>query len=180
MLYSGFIVYVLNIMNSKWLLLLVAMLLLSFCFNSADGLKDIGDQATVSSDTGQQVLLVSSQGSIPSESIASNSQIFTLKNPTFAEMRAFLLKDTTSRKSFILNKYECRHFATEVDNNAQAAGWQCGFALLCYARGQHAVVAFNTTDRGLIFIEPQTDAVINVKVGGTYQGNQIMEILISW
>lgn len=180
MRYSGFIVYVLNTMNSKWLLLLTALLLLSFCFNSAGDNKDIGDQAIVSGDTEQPVLLVSSQAAVPSDSIASNNQIITLKDPTFKELRDFILRDTTSRNKYVLNVYECRHFASEVDNNAQAAGWRCGFALICYARGQHAVVAFNTTDRGLIFIEPQTDAVINVKVGGTYEGKEIIEILIAW
>ena len=95
-------------------------------------------------------------------------------------MRDFIIKDTTSRNTFVLYTYECRHFATEVNNNARAAGWQCGFALLCYARGQHAVVAFNTVDRGLIFIEPQTDAAIDVEVGGKYQGMEIKEILIAW
>jgi hypothetical protein len=111
---------------------------------------------------------------------SSTNNTVILKNPTFQEMRDFLLNDTTSRKTFVLYTYECRHFATEVNNNAKAAGWQCGFALLCYARGQHAVVVFNTTDRGLIFIEPQTDAAIDVTVGGTYQQQEIKEILIAW
>ena len=67
-----------------------------------------------------------------------------------------------------------------MDNNAKVAGWECGFALLCYPQGQHAVVAFNTTDRGLIFIKPQTDAAIDIKVGGYYQNQEIKEILIAW
>lgn len=112
--------------------------------------------------------------------ISSTNNTIILKNPSFQEMKEFLLKDTTSRKTYILFSYECRHFATEVNNNAKAAGWQCGLALLCYARGQHAVVVFNTVDRGLIFIEPQTDAAIDVKVGGTYQGEEVKEILIAW
>ncbi len=111
---------------------------------------------------------------------SSTNDTIILENPTFQEMKDFILKDTTSRNPFILYTYECRHFATEVNNNAKAAGWQCGFALLCYTRGQHAVVAFDTVDRGLIFIEPQTDAAINVEVGGTYQGMEIKEILIAW
>jgi hypothetical protein len=42
------------------------------------------------------------------------------------------------------------------------------------------VVAFDTTDRGMIYIEPQTDAVIQPEVGSRYQEQEIMEILISW
>ena len=59
-------------------------------------------------------------------------------------------------------------------------GWECGFVLLCYAQYQHAVIAFNTIDRSLIYIEPQTDAWVDVKVGGSYQGQIIKEILIAW
>jgi len=103
-----------------------------------------------------------------------------LENPTFDEMRTFLLDDLTSRNEFILNEYECRHFATEVNNNAEAAGIRCAFILLCYRVGQHAVVAFETTDRGLVYIEPQTDAAIHPLVGGIYQGQEIIEILICW
>jgi len=102
------------------------------------------------------------------------------KNPTFAEARDFILKDPTNRNRFVPHQYECRHFATDVDHNAEAAGLRCGFVLLGYERGQHAVVAFETTDQGLIYIEPQTDAALHPEVGGRYQGKEIKEILIAW
>ena len=156
------------------------LLLLLFCFTCTGSGEVIGLQ-TISSDVNEQpVLLDDSQDVISSENVTADNQTIILRNPTFQEMKDFILKDPTSHKTFVLYTYECRHFATEVNNNAKAAGWQCGFALLCYARGQHAVVVFNTVDRGLIFIEPQTDAAIDVKVGGTYQGMEIKEILIAW
>jgi len=114
---------------------------------------------------------------VPGESVSSE---IMLKNPTFQELKDFILRDLTSRNEFILYKYECRHFATEVDNNADAAGIRCAFVLLCFDRGQHAVVAFDTTDRGLVYIEPQTDARIHPEVGGKNQGKEIKEILIAW
>ena len=114
------------------------------------------------------------------DSVGSSSQTITLKNPTFQELRDFILTDPTSRNEFVLNQYECRHFATDVNNNADAEGLRCAFVLLCYDRGQHAVVAFDTTDRGLVYIEPQTDAAIHPEVGGKYQGKEIIEILIAW
>ncbi len=103
-----------------------------------------------------------------------------LRNPTFQEVRDFILRDPTSRNSFVLYQYECRHFATAVNNNAEALGLRCAFVLLCFDRGQHAVIAFETTDRGLVYIEPQTDAVIHPEVGGKFQGREIKEILIAW
>jgi len=117
---------------------------------------------------------------VSSDGEGSSGQDIVLKNPTFQELRDFILRDPTSRNEFVLNKYECRHFATEVCNNAEAEGLRCAFVLLCFERGQHAVVAFDTTDRGLIYIETQTDARIHPQVGGKYQGREIKEILIAW
>ena len=114
------------------------------------------------------------------ESAGSSSQSITLRTPTFQELRDFILRDPTSRNEFVLNQYECRHFATDVNNNADAKGLRCAFVLLCYDRGQHAVIAFHTVDRGLVYIEPQTDARIHPEVGGKYQGEEIKEILIAW
>ena len=117
---------------------------------------------------------------VSSENVGSSSQATALKNPTFQELRDFILKDRANRNEFVLNQYECRHFATDVNNNAEAKGLRCAFVLLCFDRGQHAVVAFDTTDRGLVYIEPQTDAAIHPEVGGKYQGKEIKEILIAW
>jgi hypothetical protein len=117
---------------------------------------------------------------ISSEGAGSTSQAIELKNPTFQELKDFILRDPTNLNKFVLNQYECRHYATEVDNNAEAEGLRCAFVLLCYDRGQHAVVAFDTTDRGLVYIEPQTDARIYPEVGGEYQEREIIEILIAW
>lgn len=116
----------------------------------------------------------------PDENIFTDNQTIIIKNPTFQQVKDFILKDTTSRNRFILNKYECRHFATDVNNNAEAAGLRCAFVLLCFNNGQHAVVGFDTVDKGMIYIEPQTDAAIQAEVGGRYQGQEITEILISW
>lgn len=111
---------------------------------------------------------------------SSTSHEMVLKDQTFQEVRDFILKDPTNRNKFVLNQYECRHFATDVNNNAEANDLRCAFVLLGYDRGQHAVVAFDTTDRGLVYIEPQTDAAIHPEVGGKYQGKEIKEILIAW
>jgi len=111
--------------------------------------------------------------------VGSSSETVVLKNPTFKELRDFILQDPTNRNKFDLNQYECRHFAAQVNNNAEAEGLRCAFVLLCFDRGQHAVVAFDTTDRGLVYIEPQTDARIHPEVGSKYQGKEIIEVLIA-
>lgn len=161
---------------------LLAILLLSL--SPAYGYdKDTTPQKAVSTEAPSAVPTWSSPVTYAESvisSVGSGSQSITLKNPTFQELKDFILKDPTNRNKFVLNQYECRHFATEVNNNAEAEGLRSAFVLLCYDRGQHAVVAFDTTDRGLVYIEPQTDAVIHPEVGDTYEGKEIKEILIAW
>ena len=167
-------------MKKKLLFPFVAMLLLSLCFTYADGNDATRYQTVRTEVTEPSALPTWSENASSAESVVSGNQTILVKNPTFQELRDFILRDPSSRNQFVLNQYECRHFATEVDNNAEAEGLRCGFVLLCFDRGQHAVVAFDTTDRGLIYIEPQTDAAIEPEVGGAYEGRKIKEILIAW
>jgi hypothetical protein len=141
----------------------------------AMGIQTIGAQVTAPVG-----LPITSENASSVKTVTSDNQEIILRNPTFQEMRDFILKDPTSRKAFVPNKYECRNFATDVNNDAEAAGLRCAFVLLCYKNGQHAVVAFDTTDRGMIYIEPQTDAAIQPKVGGKYQEQEILDILVCW
>jgi len=165
-------------MRNKFIIPLLAILLLSTWLGCAYD-SDRAPPETIATEVGQP----SAVPYISTESAAivgSSSQTIVLKNPTFEELRDFILSDPTSRNQFVLNKYECRHFATEVGNNAEAEGLRSAFVLLCFERGQHAVVAFDTTDMGLVYIEPQTDARIHPEVGGRYQAKEIIEILIAW
>lgn len=167
-------------MKKKLPFLFVGILLLFPCFTYVDSNHTIQYQTVRTEVTEPSALPTWSENASSAENIVSGNQTILVKNPTFQELRDFILRDATSRSQFVLNQYECRHFATEVDNNAEAEGLRCGFVLLCFDRGQHAVVAFDTTDSGLVYIEPQTDAAIEPKVGGKYQGNEIKEILIAW
>ena len=161
----------------KLLLLLVGILLLTPLPGDA---YDKGTPLeTISIEITESVVPTPMQSATPSE-LDSGNQATDLRNPTFQEVRDFILRDPTSRNNFVLYQYECRHFATDVNNNAEYEGLRCAFVLLCFDRGQHSVIAFETTDRGLVYIEPQTDAAIHPEVGGQYQGREIKEILIAW
>ena len=157
---------------------LSTVVLLAICFTSIGCSNTIGEGVNLG-NIGNPVAQKVEDNNSPSNT-PTDDQTITLRNPTFEEMKDFLAKDPTSEKPFVAGTFECRHFATEVDNNAQAAGWQCAFVLVCYAQGQHAAVAFDTIDRGIIFVEPQTDDIIDIAVGGTYQNQVIAEILLAW
>jgi hypothetical protein len=56
-----------------------------------------------------------------------------------------------------------------VNNNAEAKGIRCAVVDIFYPDGYgHTIVAFDTTDRGLIYIEPQFDQEVKLEVGRSY------------
>ncbi len=94
---------------------------------------------------------------------------YSLRNPTYQEMKAFIAQDTTSSKTYVKDEYVCTDFAAAVNNNAEAYGIRCAVVDIFYPDGYgHTIVAFETTDRGLIFIEPQFDREVSVVVGKSY------------
>jgi hypothetical protein len=91
-----------------------------------------------------------------------------LKDPTYREMNAFLDSDPTDGNDYYTDTYNCVNFAQDVCDNAFEAGYRCGFVYVEFTDSAHAVACFNTTDRGLIFIEPQTDKQVTLNVGEPY------------
>lgn len=171
-------------MKKKYPVLFIAILLASLFIGDA-GIANAHASTSLSVSgevSGPATSLTTAGTANVTGSLVSTNRTVTLKNPTFQELKDFVLSDPTHRHAFIPNEYECRNFATDMINDAFHKGILAGFVLICYGPGlgQHAVVAFNTTDRGLIYIEPQTNAAINIKVGGTYQGMKIDQILIAW
>ena len=96
---------------------------------------------------------------------------FVLNDPTYAEMKSFLAADNTSSKAYNEDKYICTDFTTEVNNNAEEQGIHCATVYIIYPETGHSVVAFDTTDRGMIFIEPQYDKEIKLTIGSGYSAS---------
>ena len=88
-----------------------------------------------------------------------------LRNPTYKEMREFLTRDKTDSNSFISGEYVCSDFAAQLNNNAEANGIRAAYVRIRSEKWGHAVVAFETVDRGLVFIEPQSDTGLELVVG---------------
>jgi len=104
----------------------------------------------------------------PSQEQNTSSE-FILHNPTYQEMKTFLAQDPTNNNNYIENKYVCVDFAAAVKNNAEATGIRIAMVDIFYPDGYgHTVVAFDTTDRGLIYIEPQFDQEVKLIVGRSY------------
>jgi hypothetical protein len=79
----------------------------------------------------------------------------TAINPTWDQLKSFLLTDTTDENDYLPGIRVCAEFAAELHNNAEAAGIKAAWVSIDFegdSKG-HALNAFNTTDCGLVFID---------------------------
>lgn len=79
-------------------------------------------------------------------------------NPTYAELIAFIKADFTDTDDYLeggAGGYVCADFAEDVHNNAEAAGIRAAWVSIDFGRDDegHACNAFETTDRGLVYID---------------------------
>jgi len=120
--------------------------------------------------------------------VGGDGHIITLENnpnatnPSWAELKNFLLSDDTDRLSYDFATFVCADFAERVHNNAEEAGIKAALVTIrlgpcSYYRmgGGHALNAFETTDRGLVFIDctssnqgVNADKIVIVEVGKDY------------
>jgi len=112
----------------------------------------------------------------------------TLINPSWAQLKDFLYEDDTDEMAYVYPTTVCFDFAQKLQRNAEAAGWRCAFVEVelegypdWYGYGipsstGHALNAFETTDKGLVYIDctaapgysGNADKTVDVKVGGQY------------
>ncbi len=115
----------------------------------------------------------------------------SLRDPTYREMKDFLSRDKTDLNKFRANTifwydwYNCVHFSRDFKMNATKEGIRCAYVKIYRLnkfnkKKAHALVVFNTTDKGVIFIEPQADTEMKVVIGGKYWGNSIISYRIYW
>ena len=94
-------------------------------------------------------------GDAPELVLTNNS---SAKDPTWLELRTFLQEDKTDKHLYIPGEYECGNFAKELHNNAEAAGIRAAFVGIHFTNElPHAINAFKTTDRGLVYIDVTGD-----------------------
>jgi len=123
------------------------------------------------------------------ESILPETIEPSLRNPSWKELKAFLLEDDTDKMEYVFPTTVCEDFAKKLQKSAKEAGWRCAFVsvqldgypdwanLGIPSYTGHACNAFETTDRGLIYIDCTStigshplhqDAIVDVKIGNNY------------
>jgi hypothetical protein len=104
------------------------------------------------------------------------------KNPSWNQLVSFLASDPTDKQKYVYNSFVCADFAEMLHNNAEKAGWRAAYVSIqlgpcSYLQGGgHALNAFQTTDRGLVYIDctapivpsGSADKVVDVAVGKDY------------
>lgn len=93
---------------------------------------------------------------------------YNIRDPTYTEMLAFIAADQTDQNTYNADTYNCYDFTRDVCNNAFNAGYRAGDVYIEFPNSAHAIVCFNTVDRGLIFIEPQLDDIVTLTIGEYY------------
>jgi hypothetical protein len=107
-------------------------------------------------------------------SAATFTSSATFRNPTYFEAQQFVASDKTASHPYVIGSYTCANFAADFRSNALRAGYECGIVFLYFPDNAcHALNCFNTTDKGLVFVEPQLDKFVNVTVGKTYQAEKV-------
>jgi hypothetical protein len=91
-----------------------------------------------------------------------------LRNPTHSELRDFLNADETNMNAFVSGEYVCYDFVADLVNNAEAAGIRAAYVRIRSDNWVHAIAGFETVDRGLVFIEPQSDKEVVIEIGKPY------------
>jgi hypothetical protein len=99
---------------------------------------------------------------------AVEADAFHLHNPTYEEALDFLERDRTDANEYIEGEYVCSHFAADVNNNAEKQGIRCALVDVRFPDSGHAIIAFETTDEGLVYFEPLTDDRVRPVIGKRY------------
>jgi len=94
---------------------------------------------------------------------------YSIGDPNYAEAIHFVATNQVDKNRYVEDIYTCVNFAADFINAAFSVGYRCGYVYIQFTSGiGHSIVCFSTTDRGMLFIEPQNDDVMPLTVGQHY------------
>lgn len=91
-------------------------------------------------------------------------------NPTWQQLIAFLRADPTDDRTWTEGIFVSGDFAEMLHNNAERAGIRAALVGVFFEGKTigHGLNAFKTTDRGLVYVETQSDGIAYVTKGKEY------------
>jgi hypothetical protein len=132
----------------------------------------LGSIVLAAATTGFRIPVVSASGLISSNpaiqvlvphpttaSAPSNALKTSTNSITWTDLVSFLEKDHTNWNPYVPGKYTCLDFSTDLVANATQQGIKGWIVAVDFTDGGpgHAFVAFETSDRGIVYVEPQAD-----------------------
>ena len=94
-----------------------------------------------------------------------------MHDPTYNELTSFIAQDKTNEEEYIEDVFDCEQFSQQVNTNAENAGIRCAYVVIYFdgTDAGHGIVGFNTVDRGMVYVEPQSDEwVENLEIGNDF------------
>jgi len=104
----------------------------------------------------------------------------SLRDPAYSEVEDFVKRDKTDELRFSPEGYTFLDLAAKFKANAMASGFRCGLAVFLLDNGVAALNCFNTTDEGMVYVEPWSDRIFTVKPGDFYGAGKVLKITIVW
>jgi hypothetical protein len=99
-------------------------------------------------------------GSNPPYMLADKSGVTLTRNdkatnPSWGQLTTFMAQDQTDQIQYNATSFVCSDYAERIYNNAEAKGIRAAFVAISFQDDgvPHAMNAFQTTDRGLVFID---------------------------
>ncbi|MDQ1252183.1 MAG: hypothetical protein QG646_1301 [Euryarchaeota archaeon] len=97
-------------------------------------------------------------------------------DPTYDELIRFIREDNTDSYEYNSYTFVCADYAKYVHDNAEKAGIRAAVVEIGFKGGGegHACNVFNTTDRGLVFIDcTEYDCIVTCEKGKSYSSQGI-------
>ncbi len=93
----------------------------------------------------------------------------TLHDPSFEETYNLIVEDETDKNEYNETNYNCVYYSRDTNNNIEKKGIRCAYVEInTNGPTPHAIIGFQTTDKGLVFFEPQTDKNVTLRIGKDY------------
>lgn len=103
--------------------------------------------------------------------ILENSGSEELRDPSWEELKRFIALDRTDEYDYIPNKFDCEGFSIKVRDNAWRRGFRCAYVAIGLGESSagHTLNAFQTSDRGLVYVDcTGHDTIAYLEVGRDY------------
>ena len=147
---------------------------LSYLENETDNLEEeisnISDQLTDAKQELNQMNQSLQENMSELEKLRSGDK-YDLHDPTYNEVASFISSDKTDEIPYDSETFDCENFAQLINNNAEDQGMRCAYVVIYFydTSAGHAIIGFDTVDRGMVYIESQSDEwVENLEVGNDY------------